>query len=102
LYLGGLEAAEQLGMGCANPAGITVLVDCRGEPPRWVPAASCRRLFVPATKLTLLPFSTEYFVSWLRPVFEALAAGEQVLLHCVNGKHRSDLGKQLTQPTLSS
>jgi protein-tyrosine phosphatase len=96
LFLGGLESAEHA---CAaNILGIEVLVDCRDgpsllwdrrrRPHRLNVPSTIQRLHVPATHLSAW-WPAAVIVKAYEPVFRALAAGKQVLVFCINGKHRS-------------
>jgi hypothetical protein len=97
LYLGGLEAAEMV---CGeNLMGINVLVETRDGPSelrdrhkrfhRLVVPEHIERIKIPATRLASVVLEKLY-ASAYDPLFMALAAGKQVAVHCLNGKHRSN------------
>ena len=94
--MGGLEAAHRA-VG-DNQGGITVMADCRGDmyKGRWgvrdeVPrSATVRMLHIPVSRLGKRRHAAEFRPTF-GPIVAALAAGERVLIHCVNGRHRSAL-----------
>ena len=95
LYVGGLEAATRARL--SNELGVTVVVDCRGDEtsgrhrqthvtPPLPPGA---REFKFPSKQFGGWFNVKRILVVFGPVIEALVAGETVLIHCVNGLHRS-------------
>ena len=100
IFLGGLEAAE---LACGpNPAYISLIVDVRGKNwiNRWnephclsVPESVSYINFAVNsycfTRDGMSPAHSEGFVTEVTPLFRALSRGENVLLHCHNGKNRS-------------
>ena len=93
VFLGGIEALDLLEQG--NPANIEVVVDCRGRPndrsgnTREVPSGlGLDIVHLPATNLTKQENRWELRRGF-EPIYQHLKNGKDVLMHCVNGKHRS-------------
>ncbi len=96
LLVGGLEAAHEV-RGGPNAMGVQFIVDCRENVTRGIDGKHDPLPPLPSGVEGHQLFST-YLSGYLRPgaveenyapVVRALLAGRCVLLHCINGKHRS-------------
>ena len=87
--LGGLEAMRAVEG--SNPAGVTLAVDCRGGD-GWDAevslTAGVRGVLFSVNRLRKWP-DVARCAAELRPVFEGLAAGGNVLMFCINAARRS-------------
>ena len=100
IFLGGLEAAE---LACGpNPADVDLIVDVRGncninrwgEPHRLQIPRNLRYLNFAVNRFCVShdgtsPHYGQGFGPQLTPIFRALQRGDNVLIHCLNGKNRS-------------
>ena len=98
LYVGGVEAATRARL--SNELGVSLVVDCRGDEnqgrhrsthvlPPLPPGV--RNIFLPSKQFGGY-FNVKRVPAVFQPIIEALRRGETVLVHCVNGRHRSTQG----------